>query len=251
MGLRKSIIGLNIDTGSYSFFIDKILFFSSNSISSYVCFANVHMTIEAFWNPSFSEIVNNAELVTPDGVPLIKAMSFLYGYKQERVAGMDVLPDMLYNAEKNNLSVFFYGGTQEMLTMTKAFIESKYPKLKHHYYSPPFRPLTVEEENTIVELINNSNTNLLVVALGCPKQEKWMAKMKGKINACMIGVGGALPVLIGMQKRAPKWMRQASLEWLFRLVQEPKRLFRRYFVTNFYFIYLIIVQFIKSRSRNF
>lgn len=206
------------------------------------------MTIEAHWDLKFAEVVNNADLVTPDGMPLAKAMKYLYGVKQDRVAGMDLLPDLLSAAEKENFGVFFYGGTQEMLDRTKEYVSSVCPKLDNpQYYSPPFRPLTKQEEQEVITKINDSSANLVFVALGCPKQEKWMASMKGRINACMIGIGGALPVMIGMQKRAPQWMQKMSLEWLYRLFQEPKRLFKRYFITNSIFIYLLLVQIIRIR----
>lgn len=241
--MTKKIISLNISTGLYISFVERILAFAQLHTSSYVCVANVHMTIEAHLDPTFTDIVNGANLITPDGMPLAKAMKLLYGIKQDRVPGMDLLPDLLKKAEEQNLGVFFYGGTQDMLAKTKEYLQLNYPNLKkQHYYSPPFRPLTEEEEENIIQIINKSEAHLIFVALGCPKQEKWMSAMKGKINACMIGIGGALPVMIGMQKRAPLWMQKLSLEWLFRLFQEPKRLFKRYFITNTAFLFLFAKQ---------
>ena len=107
-------------------------------------------------------------------------------------------------------------------------------------HSPPFRVLTEAETETEIQQINASGANMILVALGCPKQERWMANMKGKINAVMVGVGGAFPMLVGVQKRAPLWMQKNSLEWFYRLAQEPRRLFKRYFITNNLFIMLII-----------
>ncbi len=246
--MTKRIVSLYVSTGSYSSFLDRIFQLSYKKQSSYICVANVHMTIEAHWDEQFADLVNKADLLTPDGMPLAKAMKLLYGIQQDRVAGMDLLPDLLKEAEKQDLSVFFYGGTQEMLDRTKEFVATNYPLLeKHHYLSPPFRPLTEEEEQDVVTRINDSGANLVFVALGCPKQEKWMAAMKGKINACMIGIGGALPVMIGMQKRAPQWMQKMSLEWLYRLAQEPRRLFKRYFITNSLFLFLILRQFLQLK----
>jgi N-acetylglucosaminyldiphosphoundecaprenol N-acetyl-beta-D-mannosaminyltransferase len=181
-------------------------------------------------------------------------MRLLYGINQERVAGMDILPDLLKDAERLNLSVFFYGGTHEMLIKTKEYVQSNYHSLKsHEYFSPPFRNLNEEEESEIIQRINDFEANLVFVILGCPKQEKWMASMKGRINSCMVGIGGALPVMIGMKKRAPRWMQKMSLEWLYRLVQEPRRLFKRYLMTNSLFLFLIVKQlfhlkFTKQRS---
>jgi N-acetylglucosaminyldiphosphoundecaprenol N-acetyl-beta-D-mannosaminyltransferase len=241
--MSRKVISLNITLGPFLFFIHRILDLAKSKESSYVCVANVHMTIEAHWDNQFAKILNGANLVTPDGMPLAKTMYLLYGIKQERVAGMDLLPALLAEAEKEFLSVFFYGGTTEMLDKTKKYVGLHYPSLKQtNYFSPPFRVLNTEEENAVVDKINQSGAHLVFVALGCPKQEKWMASMKGRVNACMIGIGGALPVMIGMQNRAPEWMQRLSLEWLYRLIQEPRRLFKRYFITNVLFIILLIRQ---------
>lgn len=246
--MSKKIISLLITTGSYSSILNNIIAISKKKQSSYVCVANVHMCIEAYKSSSFAKNVNDADLVTPDGMPLTISVKLLYGQKQDRVAGMDLLPDLLAAAEKENLGVFFYGGTDEMLDETKEYVKNNYPDLSNqHYLSPPFRPLTIEEEEEIVNTINQSEAHLVFVALGCPKQEKWMASMEGRVNACMIGIGGALPVMIGLQKRAPKWMQQLSLEWLFRLIQEPRRLFKRYFITNSLFMYLLFKEWFRIR----
>jgi N-acetylglucosaminyldiphosphoundecaprenol N-acetyl-beta-D-mannosaminyltransferase len=142
------------------------------------------------------------------------------------------------------LGVYFYGGTPELQTSTEDFVSRQYPNIKNkHFESPPFRALTEQEEIECINRINASGAHLVFVALGCPKQEKWMAHMKGKINACMVGIGGALPVLVGMQKRAPKFMQKYGLEWLYRLVQEPRRLFKRYLYTNSLFVLLLLKQF--------
>ncbi len=250
MDHKKKLIGVGINSGSYREFLRTLQKFSFNKKSSYICVANVHMLIEAYKDEEFKAIVNNAALVTPDGMPLAKGIQILYGEKQERVAGMDLLPDLLGISEKENLNVFFYGGTQEMLDQTKSYCKKEYPLLNMAgMISPPFRLLTLEEENEFIERINSSGANFVFVALGCPKQERWMASMKGRVNACMIGIGGALPVMIGMQKRAPKWMQDASLEWLYRFGQEPKRLFKRYFYTNSLFLFLFSKEYLKTKLK--
>lgn len=239
---RKKLIGCNINLGSYSSFVNSIITqASSGQQFYYVCVANVHMIVEAYQSTSFEEVINNADLVTPDGMPLTWALKFLYRIKQERVAGMDLLPDILVAAEREEIPIAFYGGTEEMLNITKTYLGKAFPGIVvANMYSPPFRTLTTDEEIEIVKMLNNSGARIIFVVLGCPKQEKWMASMKGKINAVMIGIGGALPVLVGMQKRAPVWMQKKGLEWFYRLRQEPGRLFMRYLVTNFLFIYLIL-----------
>tara|TARA_R110002012_G_scaffold318750_2_gene537670 strand:- start:1982 stop:2743 length:762 start_codon:yes stop_codon:yes gene_type:complete len=247
---QEKFISINISIGSYSTILEELKELGASRKSSYVCVANVHMLIEAFTHPEFANIVNAGHIVTPDGMPLAKGIQFLYGYKQDRVAGMDLLPDLLQISKKAGLKVFFYGGTQNMLNKTQAFCETEFPGLKLvGMISPPFREVSLIEENEYIEKINASHANFVFVALGCPKQEKWMASMKGKINACMIGIGGALPVMIGMQKRAPSWMQKASLEWLYRMVQEPKRLFKRYFYTNSLFLYLFLKELLITKFK--
>lgn len=238
----RKVVSLNISSGAYLFFIKHILKLAKTGVSSYVCVANVHMCIEAYDDPSFAKIVNEADIITPDGMPLAKAIKFLYGKSQDRVAGMDLLPNLLEAADKQGLSCYIYGGSDEMLINSENYIRNKHPNLHCGYYSPPFRALNEEEKEEDIIRINEFGAHLVFVALGCPKQEKWMAEMKGKINACMLGIGGALPVMIGMQDRAPEWMQKASLEWLYRLMQEPKRLFKRYAYTNTKFLYLLMKQ---------
>lgn len=238
---QTQVLYINVNLGSYTHFVESILLFAEKRISSYLCVANVHMCIEAYQDKAFAEVVNGADMVTPDGMPLVKALKWLYGIKQDRVAGMDLLPDLLREAEIKDISVFFYGGTQDILVKTADYCRKYYPSLRlAGLLSPPFRELTITEKDDYINQINNSGAGFVFVALGCPKQEKWMAAMKGKVHACMVGIGGALPVMIGLQKRAPKWMQEASLEWLYRFMQEPKRLFKRYLVTNSLFICLII-----------
>ena len=234
--------------GSYKQFVTAIIERARTRTSSYVCVANVHMLSEAYESRHFRKVVNSAFLVTPDGMPIAKAFKSLYNFKQDRVDGMSLLPNLVREAEAKNLSVFFYGGTQEILEKTISYLGEKAPNLKIcGSFSPPFRPLTDHEMNDTADMINKSGANLVFVVLGCPKQEIWMYNMKGKVFATMIGVGGALPVFIGSQKRAPIWMQRNSLEWLFRLNQEPKRLFKRYFKTNSQFLYLVA----KERLKRF
>jgi N-acetylglucosaminyldiphosphoundecaprenol N-acetyl-beta-D-mannosaminyltransferase len=243
----KRLISLDISLGYYKNFIQEILSLAKGKISSYVCVANVHMLIEAYKDNYFQTVVNSADIVTPDGLPLAKGLRILYGIKQDRVAGMDILPDLLKEAERKQLSVYFYGGTQKMMDTTKEFCKKNFPNLKiAGAYSPPFRELTETETVDIVEQINAVAPHFVFVALGCPKQEKWMNAMRGEISACMLGIGGALPVMVGMQKRAPRWMQKHGVEWLFRLLQEPRRLFKRYFVTNITFLYLMLTTYLKE-----
>lgn len=243
---RKKIISILIDNLSYSSFVERVLQLAKSRTSSYVCLANVHMLVEAFFNKSFACQVNSADLISPDGMPLITSFRLLYSKHQDRIAGIDLVPDLYKVLENNKLTPFFYGSTNDILALTDKYLSENHPNiLNKHFYSPPFRDLTDNEYESIVKMINDTNPNIVFVVLGCPKQEKWMAKMKGHVNACMIGIGGALPVSIGLNKKAPEWMRRNHLEWSYRLFQEPRRLINRYVVTNSIFIFLLLVEILK------
>lgn len=246
---RISLLSINVSLGNYIEFVDSISQYAIDRVSKYICVANVHMLVEAYQDKTFAQIVNNADLVTPDGMPLTWGLKLVHHIEQDRVAGMDLLPDLLQKAESAGINVFFYGGTQAMIDQTTVYLDKTYPDLKiAGMISPPFRVLTKEEEASMVEQINASGAQMIFVALGCPKQEKWMASMKGRIHATMIGIGGALPVMVGIQKRAPEWMQKASLEWLYRLGQEPKRLFKRYAVTNTTYLWLLAKEVVFKKS---
>ncbi len=245
---RLNLLSLSISTGSYNDMTNNILALAKQKKSSYTCVANVHMLVEAHNNKEFADVVNKADITTPDGKPIIWGLRLMHQYEQARVAGMDLLPSLLEGATIMGVPVYFLGGTEKMLAETEAFVNEHYPGLQiAGTFSPPFRTLTKAEEDEIIDDINDSGAGLVMVAMGCPKQEKWMAAMKGRIQACMVGIGGALPVMIGQVKRAPVWMQNAGLEWAYRLGQEPRRLFRRYAVTNTIFIWLLGRQYLAYK----
>ncbi len=248
---KRRIISIDVTKASYSKIVKAIMDYAVKRESSYVCVANVHMLLETYYSPSFKKIVNSANIITADGMPLAKSFKILYGEQQERVDGMSLLPILLKESINQSTSVFFYGGSQDMLDLTEAYLKTHYPELKiAGLFSPPFRDLTAIENESIAKMITDSGANMVCVVLGCPKQEKWMSEMKGKIPAVMIGLGGALPVLVGLQKRAPEWMQKNSLEWSYRLIQEPKRLFKRYLKTNSHFLYLLTKEKLKKKSKS-
>jgi N-acetylglucosaminyldiphosphoundecaprenol N-acetyl-beta-D-mannosaminyltransferase len=245
---KKQILNTFISTGSYESFINHLFSLAKLKASSYVCVANVHMLIEGYKAPAFQQIINQADIATPDGMPLAKAMKWLYGIDQERVAGMDLMPDLMRECARHNLSIYLNGSTDEILAQIIEKASADFPEL--HIcgaYSPPFRELSSEEKHSIIEKINKTNPDFVFVALGCPKQEKWMAEHRGKIKSCMIGLGGAFEVYAGVKDRAPLWMQKASLEWAYRLFQDPKRLWKRYLVTNTLFIIVLFKQWLKTK----
>lgn len=237
----QSVLGSVITLGSYSTFLDRIIHLAGHKVPSYVCFANVHMVIEASRDPEFRRVVNQATIVAPDGKPLSVFLKVLHKINQERVCGMDILPDLLRRAEAAGRSVYFYGGEQKCLDMIEAKAKKEFPKLKiAGLYSPPYRTLTPEEKAEDVQRIRESGADLVFVSLGCPKQEKWIAEHVKKINACFLGLGQAFTVYAGLEKRLPKWMRALCLEWVYRLAQEPRRLWRRYLYTNAEFLRMTV-----------
>ena len=246
---RKLITSL-ISAGSFNDFINHIFWLTDNKSSSYVCFANAHMLVEAYRDKEFNELLNNADVATPDGGPLSKLMKLMYGQEQDRVAGMDVLPRLLQEAAIRGKSVYFYGSTDQVLEAVVTKAKTELPGLQiAGYYSPPFRKLSQAEDAAMVDAINKANPDLVFVALGCPKQERWMAEHKGKVNACMLGVGQAYMTYANLEKRLPKWARDWSLEWTYRLWQEPRRLWKRYLVTNSMFILLTLKLFFRKQTQ--
>lgn len=237
------ILGMRVDPLSYEEATEKVLTWAVAGESRYVCVANVHMTMEAYDAPDFCRIVNAADLVTPDGMPLVWMLRRLGVPDQERVYGPELTLRVCEAAAREGIPVGFYGGRPEALEGLVRNLKARFPGLKVAYaYSPPFRPLTPEEDARIVEEINASGARILFVGLGCPKQERWMAEHKGRVQAVMLGVGAAFDFHAGRVRQAPVWMQRAGLEWLFRLGQEPRRLWRRYLKHNPRFLLLAFLQ---------
>jgi N-acetylglucosaminyldiphosphoundecaprenol N-acetyl-beta-D-mannosaminyltransferase len=248
---RLRIITLNIDHISFNDGLDKVMELAIQRKPSYVCFGSVHMAIEAHKSKSFFQKVNDADLLFTDGKPIAMACRLLHHKRQERICGPDFTPAILQKANERNLSVFIYGSTENVIEATREKIARDYPAVNFAgAISPPFRKLTDIEIKTDIETINRSSPHLVFVALGCPKQEEWAANNSAKINAVVLAVGAAIPFLAGTQKRAPRWMQDMSLEWLYRLLREPGRLFKRYLYTNSYFLFLLGREWIKSLFKN-
>ncbi|MCB2378012.1 WecB/TagA/CpsF family glycosyltransferase [Hymenobacter sp. BT635] len=244
---KRLVLDSWISTGTFTEFTDTILRLGAARASAYVCCANVHMLVEAHHHPDFRRILDEANLVVPDGSPVAAAVGLFHRQRQERVAGMDLLPALLTEAAKRGQSVYFYGTTDEILGAMVARAQRELPALRVvGAYSPPFRALTAEEDAAETAAINAADPDLLFVALGCPRQERWMAAHRGRVRACMLGVGQAFPVYAGLEPRLPRWARQLWLEWAYRLWLEPKRLWRRYLHTNTRFVYLMGRRFLAS-----
>ena len=205
----------------------------------YICVSNVHTTVMSYENEEYRKIQNGAAMALPDGAPL-SSYSRRKGYKQaQRVTGPDLMLELFAISKEKGYRHYFYGATEETLQSMKEVLERDYPGIQiAGMYAPPFRALTPQEDAQIVAKINEARPDFIWIGLGAPKQEEWMYQHMGQLQGVLIGVGAGFDYLAGYIKRAPRWMQRMSLEWLYRLLQDPKRLWRRYFTSNVKFICL-------------
>lgn len=233
-----TILKTNINVTNMAETLDYIMAYRSELSGNYICVSNVHTTVLSFQDEEYRKIQNNAAMALPDGKPL-SIVSKKRGFPQaERVPGPDLMPEILQRSQAEGCKHFFYGSSEETLAKLKERLLDHYPNLQIvGMYAPPFRPLSEEEDQQVIELINKSHPDFIWVALGAPKQEKWMYDHRGKVEGVMLGVGAAFDFLAGTVRRAPRWMQNLCLEWLFRISQDPKRLLKRYLSTNFAFLY--------------
>lgn len=205
----------------------------------YICVSNVHTTVMSYENEEYRKIQNGAAMALPDGAPL-SSYSRRKGYKQaQRVTGPDLMLELFAISKEKGYRHYFYGATEETLQSMREVLERDYPGIEiAGMYAPPFRALTPQEDAQIVAKINEARPDFIWIGLGAPKQEEWMYQHMGQLQGVLIGVGAGFDYLAGYIKRAPRWMQRMSLEWLYRLLQDPKRLWRRYFTSNVKFICL-------------
>ncbi|HEX8288834.1 MAG TPA: WecB/TagA/CpsF family glycosyltransferase [Pyrinomonadaceae bacterium] len=240
---RVNVVGLCANVCSLESVIRKVNQMIESGNGGYVCFSTVHMVMESYDHPEYGAKVNSADLVVTDGMPLVW-MQKLQGAKEaSRVRANDLMIALCQYAEKNDLSVGFYGGRLDVIDAIVKRAARETPKLKIAYtFSPPFRHLTEQEDAQIIREINEKAPDILFVGLGCPKQENWMWAHKNKLKSVMLGVGASFDFYAGNVKESPAWMGKLGLEWLYRLTQEPKRLWKRYLILNPRFIWLAILQ---------
>ena len=249
--MPKPILGICVSETNYASVCDRIQSLIQTSQSTYIVAANVHVIMTAYWNPRYRDILNKAALVTPDGMPLVWGMRWLGAKKQTRVYGPDLMLAWCDRATHLNASIYLYGSTPQTLQRLSAQLHQTFPHLKiAGTHSPPFKTLTPAEEAADIERIHRSGAAVVFVGLGCPKQEEWMYRQLGKLDAVMIGVGAAFKFHSGEVTQAPRWMMTRGLEWLFRLIKEPRRLWSRYLLTNSAFIVLFAGQLAKQALSN-
>lgn len=238
-----NILGVNIAAINMSWLLE----FTDKNIKElsgdYLCVSNVHTTVMAWEDSEYQSIQNGGIMAVPDGVPLA-IVSRRRGYTQtSRTDGPRYMVEVLKVSAEKGYSHFFYGSTQETLDLMRKNIEKKYPGTKiAGMYSPPFRPLTQEEDIEVIKIINEARADFVWVGLGAPKQERFMAEHQGKVHGLMVGIGAGFDYLAGSIRRAPQWMQDNSLEWFYRMIQDPKRLFWRYVRTNSIFLWQTIIK---------
>lgn len=234
-----NILGINVAVTNMKETVNYIEENLDKLKGKYICITNVHTTVMAYEDEKYKNIQNNAALILPDGNPL-SSLSRRRGFKEaKRVTGPDLMHEIFKISEEMGYKHYFYGSTEETLKLLNTKLLEKYPKLNIlGMYSPPFKSNVELENEEKLNEINKLNADFIWIGLGAPKQEKWMSLHENKVNGLMIGVGAGFDYFADKIKRAPKWMQKYSLEWLYRLIQEPRRLFMRYFITNSKFIYL-------------
>jgi len=246
-----AILGCFIHAGSWGTTIHKIHRWSVARESRYVCICNAHSLVTARHDPAFREALANADLSTPDGMPVAWMLRRMGFPEQPRINGPDLMWNYCDVAERFCEPIFLYGSTPATLNALHQNLLNAFPGLRIvGTYSPPFRTLTEQEDAHIVDRINASGAQIVFISLGCPKQELWMAAHQGKFGGVMLGVGAAFDYHAGILLRAPLWMQHHGLEWLHRLYSEPQRLWKRYLLTNTQFICRATWQLIRHKWQN-
>jgi N-acetylglucosaminyldiphosphoundecaprenol N-acetyl-beta-D-mannosaminyltransferase len=224
-----SVLDINVHETSYADATSRVQSWAQAGESRAVYATSVHGTMEAHDALDFREILNRADLITPDGMPIVWMMRLKGVRNQQRTYGPTLMLCVLEMAAREQIPVGFYGGEPDILQRLVARMKTTYPRLRISYaFSPPFRSLQNEENLQFREAITASGTRILFVGLGCPRQEKWIDAQRGYIPAVMIGVGAAFDFHAGLKPQAPPWMQKMGLEWLFRVSTEPRRLWKRY-----------------------
>lgn len=246
---RANVLGVGISAIDIPGALRIVSEWISFANAHYVAVTGVHGVMEAQRDPAFKRILNRAGLVTPDGMPMVW-MGRLQGFKQiKRVYGPDLMLALCEWSARKGYSNFFYGGGQGVADELANKLVQRFPHFKcAGTYTPPFRSLTRQEDREVVRLINKSAAQIVWVGLSTPKQERWMAEHRRKLEApVLLGVGAAFDFHTGRIRQAPRWMQRIGMEWFFRLMMEPRRLWRRYCRNNPLFIMGIICQWLGLR----
>lgn len=242
------VLGFSVAVGTPDDVVEAIIGWAENAGRGYVCVANVHMLVTARLRTDLKAILRRADLVTSDGMPLVWALRRNGFRNAERVHGLDLMLRVCKAAEERTLGVYFFGSNNGVLRRLDRKLSASFPGLNIVGFESPSmlreKPLV---DPLVVERLRRSGANVIFVGLGCPKQEYWMAAYAPYLDAVLIGVGAAFDFVAGDKPRAPKWMQDHGLEWFFRLMTEPRRLWKRYLVTNTLFVCYLIGDWIRKK----
>lgn len=245
------VLDVPVDALGWSDAVSRISAWAREGESRVVCICNVHSVVTAARNPAHAEAIDSADLVTPDGAPLAWVLRRKGRRDQERISGPDLMWTLCGEAPGSGIRMFLYGSTPATLARLEQRLRDAFPGIViAGSLSPPFRELSVDEDAAIVDMINASGAQIVWVGLGCPKQEAWMRAHRGRVRAVMIGVGAAFDFHSGAVRRAPVWFQRHGLEWLHRLLQDPRRLAMRYLVTNSIFIGGVLREMVFTAGRH-
>lgn len=242
-----SLLGTRFDRAGRAGAVDEVLARAATGGGGYVCLANVHVVMEARSDPAFAAILAGSWRCYPDGKPVAWALGW-HGHPTEQVRGPTLADDLCARAAATGVAVGLYGGRPEVVAALERELPRRHPGLRLAYaWSPPFRPLGEEEQRQALEAIRAAGVGILLVGLGCPRQERWMAAQHQALPAVLLGVGAWFDFASGAKREAPAWMRGIGLEWLFRLCQEPRRLAWRYLWHNPRFCLLVLLSLLRPR----
>jgi N-acetylglucosaminyldiphosphoundecaprenol N-acetyl-beta-D-mannosaminyltransferase len=248
--VTTTILDTRIDALSWEQLLGRIVRWAQAGQSRMICLCNVHSVVTAKHDAAMANALKRADLNLPDGAPIAWLMRQRSWPEQQRLSGPDLMWQLMREAEKLQLSVFLMGATPATLGRLIGVLSNAFPRLMiAGSLSPPFRPLNELEHGSFVDQINRSGASIVLIGLGCPKQEIWMAECGNAISAVMIGVGAAFDYHAGSLRRAPPVWQRIGLEWLYRLLQEPRRLARRYLLTNTLFLLALPAELWRSRQR--
>jgi len=238
---ETQLFGIRLSAGTLRAAVDQILDLARRGQGGTVCAANVDMLTQARRTPALARLMQEADLVVTDGMPLVWALRRFEGLQLERVNGPRLTLELCREAAAQGLGVYLFGGTPHELDAMAAALRERFPTLRLvGQESPPLLPAQPAADPEVIARIHASGAALVFVGLGCPKQEFWMQAHRPQLRAVCLGVGYAFALIGGVQKTAPPWMQRHGLEWLFRLGQEPRRLWRRYLVGNSIFVALCL-----------
>lgn len=243
---RVDVLGVGISAVDIPSAVDRLDRWVAEEADRYVCVTGVHGVMESQDDGELKTIHNRAGMVTPDGMPLVW-LGRIGGQRQmDRVYGPDLMLEVCRQSPSRGWRHYFYGGAEGVPETLAERLTARFPGLEVvGTYSPPFRPLTPEEDEEIVARINASRPHMTWIGLSTPKQERFMAAHVGRVRGIMLGVGAAFDFHAGLKRQAPAWMQRSALEWLFRMVTEPKRLGPRYLRNNPRFLMRIAGQLVR------